>query len=249
MKRVLDNLKQNWITYGFETLVVLVGILGAFALNNWNEERKDQEREKEFLVRLTKDLTSDTTYLNRRINQCLWAIQTGADYLNQSYQKQESITEVQKLFGTIPFVTDDLILQNSTYEELKSSGNLGLIQNQSLKAQIVSHYNKTEDFTAQVLEFNRSSVEFMIEIPRIVPNFFRLTDAPRIVNNTDIRIDYLDDDWQFINDPSSPKFLVIENMIQIYRLRYFEHLNLFRDLQVESKELLEQLQTELESRQ
>ena len=33
MKKILNNLKENWITYGLETLVVIVGILIAFGLN------------------------------------------------------------------------------------------------------------------------------------------------------------------------------------------------------------------------
>ena len=27
MKKIIQNLRENWITYGFETLVVIVGIL------------------------------------------------------------------------------------------------------------------------------------------------------------------------------------------------------------------------------
>jgi len=40
MKRIINHLKENWIRHGFETLVVTIGILGAFTLNNWNERRK-----------------------------------------------------------------------------------------------------------------------------------------------------------------------------------------------------------------
>ena len=49
MKKIIEHLKENWIRHGFETLVVTVGILGAFTLNHWNEERKDRSMEKDFL--------------------------------------------------------------------------------------------------------------------------------------------------------------------------------------------------------
>ena len=39
MNKILNHLKENWVRHGFETLVVTVGILGAFALNNWNDIR------------------------------------------------------------------------------------------------------------------------------------------------------------------------------------------------------------------
>lgn len=62
MQKILQNLRENWITYGFETLVVIVGILGAFALNNWGEQRKQHTQDIEFLknikIELEKDLGS-----------------------------------------------------------------------------------------------------------------------------------------------------------------------------------------------
>ena len=39
------NLKGNWVRHGFETLYVIVGILVAFSLNDWNENRKAQNAE------------------------------------------------------------------------------------------------------------------------------------------------------------------------------------------------------------
>jgi len=46
MKKVIDHLKGNWIRHGFETLVVIIGVLGAYTLNNWNEGRKVKKQEK-----------------------------------------------------------------------------------------------------------------------------------------------------------------------------------------------------------
>jgi hypothetical protein len=38
--KIFKHLRSDWFRYGFETLAVIVGILIAFALDNWNEERK-----------------------------------------------------------------------------------------------------------------------------------------------------------------------------------------------------------------
>ena len=45
MKKIIGHLNENWIRHGFETLVVTVGILGAFTLNNWSENRKAEKLE------------------------------------------------------------------------------------------------------------------------------------------------------------------------------------------------------------
>jgi hypothetical protein len=57
--RVFNHLKSDWFRYGFETLAVVVGILIAFALDNWNDERKQQELELKTLVELRNALESD----------------------------------------------------------------------------------------------------------------------------------------------------------------------------------------------
>ena len=57
MKHIIDHLTENWIKYGFETLVITAGILLAFGLNSWNEGRKLNIRELETLRGVRSDLT------------------------------------------------------------------------------------------------------------------------------------------------------------------------------------------------
>ena len=38
--KIFKYLRSEWFRYGFETLAVVIGILAAFALENWNEERQ-----------------------------------------------------------------------------------------------------------------------------------------------------------------------------------------------------------------
>ena len=63
LKKIIENFKQNWISYGFETFTIIIGILGAFALNNWNENRKQKISDYEFLENLKIEIQLDTTLL------------------------------------------------------------------------------------------------------------------------------------------------------------------------------------------
>lgn len=58
MKKILTQLKTNWIKYGFEMVDIIVGILGTVTLDNWNGKRLERKDEIEYLVNLKVDLES-----------------------------------------------------------------------------------------------------------------------------------------------------------------------------------------------
>jgi hypothetical protein len=65
-----------------EIILVVIGILIALQINNWNEERKELKRSKDFLTEFKKDLEKDTLGMNRviklvkkRIEIEKWALQ------------------------------------------------------------------------------------------------------------------------------------------------------------------------------
>jgi hypothetical protein len=60
--RIFKHLRSDWFRYGFETIAVVVGILVAFALDNWNEDRKLHSEELELLVDIQTNLEATTEH-------------------------------------------------------------------------------------------------------------------------------------------------------------------------------------------
>lgn len=59
--------KSNYLKYAIgEIFLVMVGILLALGINNWNEGRKSMLIEKEYIQNLLKDVQSDSTFFHSR---------------------------------------------------------------------------------------------------------------------------------------------------------------------------------------
>jgi len=57
--RVFKHLRSDWFRYGFETLAIVVGILAAFALENWKEERQAKGQTTSFLHHIASNIDED----------------------------------------------------------------------------------------------------------------------------------------------------------------------------------------------
>lgn len=50
---------KNWKKYAFEFLSIFVAVSSAFALNNWNDHRKDSKAENKILTEIMNGLVKD----------------------------------------------------------------------------------------------------------------------------------------------------------------------------------------------
>lgn len=133
----------NYIKYAIgEIVLVMVGILLALQVNNWNELRKMRAKESGYLERLQEDVSSDLQQYNLNIefyNQVF-------DYGNLalSYANADNLDNVSNWEVLIAFFQSSqiwpIIPKTATYDELKSSGELSLIQNVDLRKSL-SYYH------------------------------------------------------------------------------------------------------------
>ena len=62
-KQKSENKKQrgriNWKKLGLEFLSIFIAVISAFALNNWNENRRDNEAANKILAEISNGLKKD----------------------------------------------------------------------------------------------------------------------------------------------------------------------------------------------
>ena len=148
MKRILTTLSQKWPEYLLEILVIVVGILGAYALNNWNSARADRVTELEILEGMKTELESDLedADLNIRlhkngiksINEIVRALETDLPY-HDSLALDFGYAMVYTYFRH----------STSAFDALKSEG-IEIITNQALRKDIIQVYDAKYSFFMKV---------------------------------------------------------------------------------------------------
>jgi len=112
-----------------EILLVVIGILIALQVNNWNENRKSQIEKNELLASIKKDLNTDVVYLRTYLQR----VDSSYQILKEQSAKVNRITYSKD--SLVHFLKNEINVysvrfrgfNNNTYESVKTSGKLNLI--------------------------------------------------------------------------------------------------------------------------
>ena len=128
----------------FEFAVVVAGVLVALSLDAWRQERREIESEAGYL-----------TLLNRDIDRTIADLES---FVAFEARQMEDAAFAQRAIGHVPTPEDTdklsealahlltrqtMVLKNSTYLDLVSTGSLSLIRSAALRDQILDFYQVT----------------------------------------------------------------------------------------------------------
>jgi cell division protein FtsL len=139
-----ENRFSKYFLYAIgEIILVVIGILIALQINNWNTNRKLSQQEASYLNRLIQENKSDILAFDAEIVRLERNNQTIANFSNAFKDRNCSdslLVKSARAFMAYGSLYPRFTQSTSTYEDLSSTGNLGIIKDAELRDQIVAHY-------------------------------------------------------------------------------------------------------------
>ncbi|WP_372974395.1 DUF6090 family protein [Muriicola sp.] len=240
-KNLLDSGKvSRYLAYAVgEILLVVIGILIALQVNDWNEAEKREKMEIEFLRGLLVDLKQDSLNFSVKVKQYEVLVDRHRSYLIRAYDTQRSYEEYLEVVGLISWDSENFIAQNVTYSELLNSGNLNIFKNKDLKNQIISHYREYEKASKHITEFNEFSASFLARLPFGHSTFYSGIKPPEEVLRDPGQ-------WGYINDPKTLRFLFNIQSASLYGDKHSVFKDVYyTDLLQRTSRLIEAIENEL----
>lgn len=189
LRKIISGLRrQDWTAVAIELIVVIAGVFIGVQASNWNEQRETDQRATVSTQRLKDDLREEA-----------W----GYDYYVEYYQEvlASATAAVDALTGRKPLSDEALLIdayrasqfhesirRRATFDELTSTGEIGLIRDRALRELAMRTYSATA-FVDIVQEgkTSRYRAAFRMAIPYDVQRKLAQTCGDRVVRPGDYK--------------------------------------------------------------
>jgi hypothetical protein len=219
------NKTGKYLKYAIgEIVLVVIGILIALSINNWNEKRKQDRYERKMLVEIYSSLKSDYNRCQNLLTGVKKQFIANDSIIKFIKNETGDIITLENYF-TISSINRKIDFQISAYESLKSKG-LDIISNDSVRKSLSNLY----DFSYPNIMNNFSNYNIHLRNewrPFMINNFkFKISGDYEIVRHPI--------DWNRLK--SVPK---MENILILNRALIISQENDLRHLMTELKNIIE----------
>ncbi len=149
MLNFLRKLRRNemksgrYLKYAIgEIFLVMIGILLALQVSNWNQAIKDRKLEEDYYCRLLEDIQQDEVKMNEQLARIAERVAAANKVISllqgPDVGLKELVVEIRKSVSRNDF---QLTATTSAFEDIKSSGNLNLLRDIEVKKELVAYYD------------------------------------------------------------------------------------------------------------
>ena len=183
MKRIFNILSEKWAEYVLEVLVITIGILGAFTLNNWNENRKARALTNNSLQAVIEDIENDSIQFNYHVSNS----NRLADNLNRTIVNllEEGTNDTLEYYYQKSRGYLVAVVHNSAFQSMNQLGLISNIKDDELRAELLYYFNFVQPNVVELRKF---------EYERLQSSMFQINTDPAIdlsrTTKDDLQLDY-----------------------------------------------------------
>ena len=135
-----ENKFSKYLIYAIgEIALVMIGILLALQVNNWNEHQKDKVTEQKLLNALQEDLLVNIDRLNKDIKLEQRTINQANKIIKHLDERKPYMPSLDLIFAEALF-SPDITISTSSYESIKFKG-IDIIKSDSIQRNIINLYD------------------------------------------------------------------------------------------------------------
>ena len=173
---LMENKTSKYLKYAIgEIILVVIGILIALSINNWNNHQKDLAKEQKVLLQLQGEYQKNLAQLKQKITMRNEIIQSSQNILKY-IDNPQNVTKESIIYHLNYIVRDPTF--DPIVNDLIASGNLYLIKNDSLKQKLSNWTSDVFQVQENELEWQKLRTEFVT--PFCIKNGFARDQADMV---------------------------------------------------------------------
>ena len=147
----------RWRWLFWETLIIVVGVLIAFAVNDFWSDRLDRELEIQYLKRLHADIKTDEDWTTNYNQGSIITKMAALDAIAAVVRGREPVpNDVETFFlnvtlGGIGGASPSYFVNRTTFDDLQATGNLRMIRDTGIRSKLSQYYFNYENNHARVM--------------------------------------------------------------------------------------------------
>lgn len=236
MRRIRQNLLANskftkYLIYVVgEIVLIVIGILIALSIDNWNNNNQERDTEIAILKEMKNNLNIDLNDIRLNIDMNKSSLRANSQVLASLEDIESDIDSLSFHYANLTLSTM-LDINNSSYENLKSFG-FHIIENDRLRIKITEHYTITYVFLS-----NMENIIYSIQSDKVIPLVLKNIITDTVFTSA-----------KPINREELAKNHVFIESIKYSRQWFGFMIGLYEDAELKILALMDQIDNEIEKR-
>lgn len=238
-----ENKVGNYLAYAVgEILLVVIGILIALNINNWNTNRLNKKIEQEYLTGLRDNISSDIRELERHFRTDTIKLNAYTYLIKEFSSNPMNLNDTLIIASIYPTLRTNWFEGNNViFDDLKSSGRMNMISSKIIRNQIQVYYRLFEEIVKRE-NFGNTSI-----------NHYHVQSSDYFPAASFIEPTFQEEGWNsnvgppnlaFLEDMDVAKYIDVLSIMKTYQYTNYKSR---MELYVKAVELKNEIENHLQS--